>query len=297
MPLPSQEKIRVSQIDSFDKGKYTQNRIKIHTSPITRFPAYLLIPKNVKPPVPAVIAMHQHGGFYELGKDETAGNKGNPDLFYGKELAERGYIVLITDAPLFGERFDNTDKNSPEVVEDLVSQALFVLNSPPLGIIVQEDLTSLRCLSNLEFVDKENIGCIGHSFGGTRCNYLAGLDDRIKATVMINSVSYFVSDRIIPRTWFSILPGLGEFTGKRGLLSLIAPRAMMIVYTENDPIFPVNETRDIVSALTDLYKRIGSESNIASLYIPNESHTFPAKYHEEVYLFLDKNLKNSNSKI
>ena len=104
MPL---EKIPVSEIPGSeikvtDKDKYIEKKISILTSKDTAANAYLLVPKNVELPAPAVMAMHQHGGNYEYGKEEVVGNIGDPNLAYGKELAERGYVVFAMDSFLFG---------------------------------------------------------------------------------------------------------------------------------------------------------------------------------------------------
>lgn len=286
------EKPNGTLIESIDKGKYIQNKYYIQTSPVSRAPLYLLVPKILLDKNPAIIAMHQHGGNYAYGKEEIAGNVGNPDLFYGKELAERGYVVLAMDSILFGERFNKNEKTSPRTLEELVSQNLYALGIPPLGIVVQEDLTSLNFLSSLDFVDKNNIGCIGHSFGGTRCTYLSVLDNRIKATALLNSVSYFISGRVTSRNWLAILPGIGQYTGKRGVLAIIAPRSLLILYTENDPIFSAEETKDIVSSLKQLYTRLDNEDKFSSIFLANQSHSFPKEAHEQVYRFFDRNLNN-----
>ena len=178
-----------SEIETIDKGLYIQKKINILTSESTAANAYLLIPKNILGPMPAVIAMHQHGGNYEYGKEEVVGNIGDPDLAYGKELAERGYVVFAMDAPLFGEESAMKAGNSGEKTEVFSAQGLFVLGHSPFGVVVQEDLAGLDYLSSLDFVDKDRIGCIGHSFGGVRCMYLSALDERVKAVVLSNSVA------------------------------------------------------------------------------------------------------------
>ena len=294
MPLPEQKKVDVVNIETVDKGKYIQQKILIKTSPITRAEGYLLIPKNLKSPAPAIMAMHGHGNNY-YGKEWVVGNIGPSDSYYGKELAERGYVVLATDSPLFGLDEDNsTKRNSRKVTEELAAQALFSLGIPLLGVVVQEDLDSLNYLYSLDFVDKNRIGCIGYSFGGTRCNYLAALDDRIKVVALADSVAYLVSKRIVSRTWFAILPGIAQFTGKKGLLALIAPRPQIIVFSENDPSFPVQEANDIIIDLAHLYERIGYKKNIETIYLPNETHSFPPQAREQVYNFFDRHLKNNS---
>ena len=283
----------LNTINTIDKGSYNENKITLLTSDISISNAYLLVPKNIEFPAPAVIAMHQHGGNYEYGKEEVVGNIGSPDLAYGKELAERGYIVLAMDAPLFGKRFD-TGNNSRNVEEMQAVQDLLVLGHSPLGVIVQEDIISLDYLSSLDIVDKENIGCIGHSFGGIRCMYLSALDKRIKVTVLSSSVANLKKNPNISilHTWLTLLPGIAKYTETSGILALISPRPLMIVHTENDPIYPAQETQQNINSIYGLYTLINKKENFDYFFIKNEKHTFPKEIHDIAFQFMDKHLKN-----
>ena len=87
-----------------------------NTTPDLRIPAYVLIPKGLTKPAPAIVALHDHGGFYLWGKEkvvEVAGE--HPSLaefkrraYSGKsiasELARRGYVVIAIDMFYWGER-------------------------------------------------------------------------------------------------------------------------------------------------------------------------------------------------
>lgn len=282
-----------------DKGKYVQKKVRLYTSDLTLSYLYLLIPKEISSPAPAIIAMHQHGDIYDYGKAEVVGEEGNPDLFYGKELAERGYIVLAMDSPLFGDRMDRVDRlnrTSQKNLEEISTQNLLAFGFSPLGIMLQEDQISLDYLSSLDIVDKNNIGCIGHSMGGIRCLYLSATDERIKTTVISGAIANLrlSLDIDILQTWFILAPGLARYTETSGILALIAPRPMMIIYTEKDPIFPLNEAKEHIDIIKRLYGRLKQEENFESIFIPNTEHEFPKKYHEQAYQFLDKNLKNNS---
>ncbi len=53
-----------------DKGHYIREKIYFNTTRDIRLPAYLLIPKSAKFPAPAIVALHDHGGFYLWGKEK-----------------------------------------------------------------------------------------------------------------------------------------------------------------------------------------------------------------------------------
>lgn len=297
-PLIPLKKPKIENIQEVDKGLYTEEKIFIYTSKITGRYAYLLKPKNINYPAPTILAMHAHNGNYDFGKDEVVGNIGDPDMFYAKELAERGYIVFALDAPLFGDssitKISNTT-NDPRLVEEILTQHLLLLGHPPIGAMIQEELISLDYLTSLDIVDKNHIGCIGHSMGGIRCLYLAAIDERIKATVLSGSVANLKlnPESGILHTWLIILPGIGKYAGMRGLLALIAPRPLLILYSEFDPIFPLVEAQDKVNLTKELYTKLNKQENFESIFIPKKGHAFPQEYHEQAYKFLDKHLKNN----
>ena len=64
---------------------------------------YLLLPKDIDTPAPAVLYHHEHGGKYPLGKDAALKVREN-GYAPGLALVEAGFIVMAIDAYGFGER-------------------------------------------------------------------------------------------------------------------------------------------------------------------------------------------------
>src|SRR5579859_5320092 len=81
---------------------YRREHIKYQVSPGDWSYAYLLIPDNLRAPVPVVYAHHRHT--FKWGKGEIMGMGGDPDQAIGPELVSRGYAVFAPDAIGFGER-------------------------------------------------------------------------------------------------------------------------------------------------------------------------------------------------
>jgi hypothetical protein len=81
-----------------------------------RVPAYVLIPKNLKQPAPAMVDLHSHGGMFMFGKEKVMDLGANHPTMteYHREnydgrptataLVRRGYVVITIDALMFGER-------------------------------------------------------------------------------------------------------------------------------------------------------------------------------------------------
>ena len=67
--------------------------------------AYLFVPFHEDgEKLPAIVAIHQDGPQTSIGKLETAGIKGDSQQFCGKELFERGYVVICPDRFYHAER-------------------------------------------------------------------------------------------------------------------------------------------------------------------------------------------------
>jgi dienelactone hydrolase len=133
--------------------------------------AYLLVPDSCPVPAPAVVAMHQYTA---LGKDEVAGIGGDPDMAYGHELAQRGYVVLVPDYLTGGER-------AYPGVGAFVSAPFYdrYPNWSMVGKNVEDSMAAVDVLHTLDEVDTARIGVIGHSHGGHNAIFAAALDARI----------------------------------------------------------------------------------------------------------------------
>ena len=82
-----------------EQDRYTRTLVDYATEEGERVQAFPLVPHGLDRPAAGVLAIHQDGGArpYAFGKSEPAGVGGDPELAYGRELCERGYVVLCPD--------------------------------------------------------------------------------------------------------------------------------------------------------------------------------------------------------
>src|SRR5207237_205861 len=59
-------------VEKSDRGDYVQEKVYFHTTPDLRVPAYVLIPKKVRFPAPAVVALHAPGASYPWRKTSSS---------------------------------------------------------------------------------------------------------------------------------------------------------------------------------------------------------------------------------
>src|SRR5215469_16764631 len=113
---PAAVKPGAAVISQTDRGDYTEERISFQTTPLARVPAVVLIPKNTRGRAPAIVALHDHGGFYLWGKEKlVAQDNEHPVLtdfrrryYSGRSitvsLVRLGYVVIVIDMLYWGER-------------------------------------------------------------------------------------------------------------------------------------------------------------------------------------------------
>src|SRR5947209_6270166 len=107
---------KAETVERVDRGDYVQEKVYFNTTPDARVPAFVLVPKRARRPAPAIVALHDHGGFYMWGKEKLVESEDeNPALttfkkqYYGgrsiaAELARAGYVVAVIDMFYWGER-------------------------------------------------------------------------------------------------------------------------------------------------------------------------------------------------
>jgi dienelactone hydrolase len=204
---------------------------------------FFLYPDKRDATLPAVVALHDHGGFFYFGKEKVTAVRGEPRIlrefkqkYYGgrswaTELAKRGFAVLAVDNFLWGSRkipmgtaneefrgfFTGVEPGSEEYIRRynqfweanecsvIVDTILNAGTSWP-GIFAYEDRRSIDYLVTRPEIDPNRIGCGGLSTGGLRVIFLAGLDPRVRCGLCIGFMSTI---RALLRSHIRCPPGHG----------------------------------------------------------------------------------------
>src|SRR5262249_50838756 len=61
---PEKVEPKAEVVERVDQGDFIREKILFSTGPHFRVPAYVLIPKKVKTPAPAMVDLHSHGGMF-----------------------------------------------------------------------------------------------------------------------------------------------------------------------------------------------------------------------------------------
>ena len=273
-----------------DCGTYVRRKVSIAVQPDDRMPAYLLVPKNLRGRVPAIVCFY--GTTSGAGKDTTVGLSGGKpgtppekNRDYAVWMAEAGFVALAADYLRDGERvksggrpYDTTD---------------FYEKFPDWSIHGKDAWDTSRAidyLQSLDFVDPDRIGMVGHSYGGHSTIFTAALEPRIKAAVANGPVSDFLHHGMhwaVPRGGGASqsLPGMRAYVLDKTVpppvtfyefTSLIAPRPLLVGQAAGERR-PMEEENH--AAVKQVYEALGAPEKVRYVWYPGD-HDFPPAMRE-----------------
>jgi dienelactone hydrolase len=311
-------------VEKVDRGEYIREKVYFNTTPDLRVPAFVLIPKARTEPAPAVVALHDHGGFYFWGKEKIVETeqehpvltefKGN--YYAGKsiasDLARQGYVVIVTDMFYWGERRmllddDPADwRERPQNIaasrikafhqrsgqsEELVGRTIYAAGFTWPGVMFWDDVRTVDYLITRPEVDPRRIACVGLSVGGLRSCHLAALDSRIKAAVIVGWMASFPSQLQHHIRWTightKLVPGLYRYLDYPDVASLAMPAALLVINGSKDTLFDLEGVRASFEKLTACYNKAGiPEKCRTRLY--DTPHEFNADMQAQAWAWLRK---------
>ncbi len=265
---------------------YVRKLISYHTdSEQRRVRAYLFLPKRSGKSA-AVLCLHQT---VTIGKQEPAGLGGNPQLHYARHLADRGFVTLAPDYPSFGD-YAYTFPAADGYISGTMKA-------------IYDNHRAVDLLQSLEQVDKQRIGCIGHSLGGHNTIFTAAFDQRIKAMVSNCGFTRFhkyyggklkgwTSTRYMPliNSKYNNDPDLVTFDFPE-IIASFAPRPFLASAPVRDSNFEVTGVKETISQVSKIYSLYGATGNVQAIY-PDAAHSFPEEARNVAYQFLEKHLSH-----
>jgi dienelactone hydrolase len=316
---PRPEIVRRRQRDG-----YVQEDLSFQTTPDIRVPACLLIPKSADRPAPALVALHDHGGFYLWGREKIVATDGeHPVLtefkkrFYGgrsvaADLARRGYVVLAIDMFYWGERrvlldddpVDWRDRPASLTAErirefnsraganeQLAARGLLAAGLTWPGVMLWDDRRSVDYLLTRPEVDPHRVGCVGLSVGGLRSMYLAALDERIRAAVICGWMASFpaqIKAHLRSSIGFTkLIPGLTRWMDYPDVAAMAMPSSLLVINGRKDGLFEPAGVQASFDKLSACYRKAGfSDRFRASWY--DTPHEFNIEMQAEAFAWLDR---------
>lgn len=283
---------RLEETVEFDT--YIREKRFLLTEPGVEIPFYLLLPRDAPRPLPLVLTPHGHN---KRGKEVYAGNYGSEAEQAEGEDGERdialqavahGYAAIAPDVRGFNEMSRAEDFNGPIGSSCNELQRMALLHGRTLiGERVHDMGRLLDYAATRPEIDASRVAITGNSGGGTVSLFAAALDDRIKAAV---PGSYFCTffDSIVSvhHCVCNVVPGIMGMGEMYDVAGLIAPRPFLAVNGLEDPIFPIDATREAFGHLRRIYEALGYAER-CELYEGNGGHRY---YKARVWDFLREHL-------
>lgn len=209
---------------------------------IAGYPAYLLVPES-ETPSPAVLLMHDHGAYFDIGKEKMADpahfdadsttlakshywvHKLYDDMYLADSLAAEGFVVLVTDAPGWGSHREYEGEWSDE--------------------ILRYDSLALDYLYSLPYVDRKHVATAGFSMGAYRSWILAAHDERVTTCAAF----HWMTSSQKQGKWCR----LGDFAG---IAAQIAPRPFLLVAGSKDHLFDIYDVRACAARIPCIYREV-----------------------------------------
>jgi dienelactone hydrolase len=200
--------------------------------------------------------------------------KGDRDFALG--CMQRGIAAIAIEQRSFGERRETEQKAvSTHGCHDATMHAL-MLGKTLLGERIFDVDRAIDYLAARGDVRMETLGVMGNSGGGTVSLFAAAVLDRIR---MAMPSCYFCTFRDSLMSIYhcadNYVPGLLRWAEMSDIAGLIAPRPLVLVAGETDPIFPIQATRQAFADLQKIYTAAGAP-NKCHLVVGPEGHRFYA---------------------
>ncbi|GAA3340582.1 alpha/beta hydrolase family protein [Amorphoplanes nipponensis] len=293
----------VEIIDEQPRDGYRQRQVLFNVTGHSRVRAILLVPDGPGP-FPAVLALHDHGARFDIGKekliepwyDDTRRASAQAwaqryfsGRFIGNELAARGYAVLAVDGLGWGDRGGLTYEG-----QQALAGNLFNLGSSLSGLMAREDVRAAAMLASLPEVDERRIAAVGFSLGGYRAWQVAALSDHIAATVsacwMTGLREMMVAGNNTLRgqsAFFMLHPGLARYLDIPDVAGIAAPRPMMLFDGEADPLFPAEGVAAAYAKMRAVWADRRAQHRLSTRIWPGLGHVFVREMQEEAFAWLD----------
>ena len=294
-----------------DRGTYEARKLVFNVSADCRVPAYLLVPKG-SGPFPAVVALHDHGAFFLIGKEKMIRpfddrpeiiaaaddwvKKSYGGRFVGDALAQHGYVVFSADALYWGDR--GRKEGADHSMQQAVAANLMQMGTTWLGINTSDDIRAAEFVASLPEVDPTRIGAIGLSMGSHRTWMLNALSDRITAAVAVcwmcttDALMTPGNNQTKGQSAYTMLPpGLRNDLDYPDVASIACPKPLMVFDGgEKDKLFPVAGVDAAYARMHKVYDSRGVGDRLVTKRW-DVGHVFNVEMQDEAITWLDRWLK------
>ena len=290
--FPQRTHLNARVVGAVDGDGYRIEKVVFESQPKFFVTANLYLPKQGKPPYPAVL--------YPLGHE--SGSKAHATWQQMLvSLAKKGFVALAWDPIGQGERvqlFDEDFSGSKAIqstTEHTITGVQCLLTGQNLArYTIWDGMRALDYLLSRPEVDAKRVACTGNSGGGTHTAYLSALDDRIGVAA---PSCYITSWRRLLRTIGPqdaeqcLPPWIADGLDHPDFIYGMAPKPYLILSAMRD-FFSIQGARESYEEARRVYAAIGAEGKIRMVEA-DDGHGYSKPRRMAAYDWFAKWLKGS----
>jgi len=300
-PLPEKTALQATITGSFEGDGFAVDNLHYQSMPGLYVTANLYRPTTAaraaaataraaadkRERLPAILYVCGHSG---------RGRNGNKTAFqsHGIWFAKHGYVCLVVDTLQLGEI-----AATHHGTYNLQRWWWHSRGYTPAGVECWNGVRGVDYLISRDDVDPERIAVTGISGGGAATIWIAAADERIRAAAPVSGMAdlaSYVTNRVINgHCDCMFLYNTHRWPWTR-IAALIAPRPLLFVNSDQDPIFPMDANDRIANRLERVYSRYGA-GEFVDAQVSVGGHDYRADIRRGVYRFMNLALRNDASPI
>ncbi|MFM8469868.1 MAG: alpha/beta hydrolase family protein [Limisphaerales bacterium] len=259
-------------------SEFTRQLVKYQVEDGVFTDAYLLTPRNLSGKLPGIVVFHQT---VKSHAQQAAGIDASvPELMHGVQLVKRGYVVICPRCYIFGEGAGIAEWAKRELARRPAWTGM--------ARMTWDGIRAADYLESLPHVDRERIGCLGHSLGAKEVLYAAAFEERFKVAVFSEGgIGLTFNNWDAP--WY-LGPRIKQpgFTREHHeLIALIAPRPFLLLAGNSADS---DRSAALVEAARPVYELLGAKDRVRLLN-HRQGHRYPADAQTAAEELLDPHLK------
>ncbi len=224
------------------------------------------------------------------------GRDGNKTRFqsFGIWFARHGYVCLVIDTLQLGEIAGSHHGTYREGKWWWQSRGY-----TPAGIECWNGIRGLDYLVSRPDVDAQRLAVTGISGGGATSFWIAAADERVKVAVPVSGMSdleSYIGHKIVKGHCDCMFLHNAFMWPWTNIAALVAPRPLLFVNSDTDPIFPMDANERISNRLERVYSLFGAGDLMESL-VSIGDHAYREDIRQAGYRFINTYLKNDSSRV
>lgn len=282
-PLPERTPLQATVTGTIDRDGYVVELLHYQSRPGLYVTANLYRPARIDPGtrLPAVLYLCGHS---------PRGRDGNKTAYqsHGIWFARHGYVCLVLDTLQMGENAGIHHGTYREERWWWLSRGY-----TPAGVECWNGVRGIDYLVSRPDVDSERIGITGISGGGAATFWIAAADERARVVVPVSGLADLVSyvpNRVINgHCDCMFLYNTHQWPWTR-IAALVAPRPLLFVNSDRDPIFPMDANERVINRLERVYSWYGAGDLVDSV-VSIGGHSYRQDIRQAVYRFMNIHLQ------